>query len=67
MCASMGNRIRQERSEGYMSACLCVCVLVGVLCYLRKCCKGPETCSINDVINEAPNKEGEGSNRKAQQ
>lgn len=47
MCASMGNGIRRELGwngrgeEG-----------VG-LCYLRKCCKGPETCSINGVINEA--------------
>lgn len=48
-------------------ACLCVCVFVGVLCYLRKCCKGPETCSINGVINEAPReaKEEEGSSTKA--
>lgn len=48
---------------------VCVRVFVGVLCYLRKCCKGPETCSINGVINEAKSeaKEGEGSNRKARQ
>lgn len=71
MCASMGNGIRRERGGevGYMSACLFVfvCVFVGVLCYLRKCCKGPETCSINGVINEAPRevKEREGSIRKA--
>lgn len=63
----------KAREEGKWGICLpvClyifVCVFVGVLCYLRKCCKGPETCSINGVINEAPRevKEREGSIRKA--
>lgn len=64
------DKARERRGSGVyvcLFVCVFVCVFVGVLCYLRKCCKGPETCSINGVINEAPRgaKGREGSIRKA--